>query len=84
MSWGGLIDNMSSKFVNYDSSNWPGGLTSRLIPSNGLPEPYNNIQSANSYIKGCTTGGGRRRRRKKRNTKRNTKRRIKKNTKRRM
>ena len=75
MSWGGLINNMSSKFVNYDSSGWSGGLTNRVIPNHGLPEPSNNIAGANSYIKGCT-GGGRRRMRRRRTVKRrrNTKR----------
>ena len=82
MSWGGLINNMSSKFVNYDSSGWSGGLTNRVIPNHGLPEPSNNIAGANSYIKGCTGGGGggRRRMRRRRTVKRrqNTKRRGRK------
>lgn len=51
MSWGGWIKS-DPNYVNYNSSHWSGGLTSRAIPNSAysLPEPQSNIQAANSFI----------------------------------
>ena len=57
------FNNINGSIVNVDNSHFSGSaFTSRVIPSTVnsqvLPEPLNNRQAANSYIPGCTTGGG--------------------------
>ena len=59
------FNNINGSLVNVDNSHYSGSaFTSRVIPSTVnpavLPEPLNNRQAANSYIPGCTTGGGNR------------------------
>ena len=47
MSYGGLTF-VNRDLVNYDNSQWSAGFTSKAIPSNGLPEPSNNIIAISS------------------------------------
>lgn len=57
------LNNINGSLVNIDNSHFSGSaFSNRVIPSTVnpavLPEPLNNRQAANSYIPGCTTGGG--------------------------
>jgi hypothetical protein len=47
MSYGGLTF-VNRDLVNYDNSQWSAGFTSKAIPSNGLPEPSNNVIAISS------------------------------------
>jgi hypothetical protein len=47
MSYGGLTF-VNRNLVNYDNSQWSAGFTSKTIPSNGLPEPLNNVIAISS------------------------------------
>jgi hypothetical protein len=47
MSYGGLTF-VNRDLVNYDNSQWSAGFTSKAIPTNGLPEPSNNVIAISS------------------------------------
>jgi len=47
MSYGAL-NYSNPSLINFDNSHWSAGFTNKIIPTNGLPEPTNNIQALNS------------------------------------
>ena len=71
------FSNINQQLTNPFATNNPIGFSSNETNKQfGLPVPQNNIQAANSYIPGITSGGGKRSTRKS-HTKKNLKRKIK-------